>query len=694
MASRPATATWLTEARTLILESYSPPLYPDLEYEPDRLVATMRSLNADTVRFGAIGYWANYPSKRFPVHPGLGDRDLVRETIDACRAAGLRCVVYLPLSHPMIEPALDSRAHWLQRTESGDRHECDYHVGDFARPYMWYICSRGPYRAAAAEITREIVEGYDVDGMYFDGPHYYRPCYCEGCRESFKEYCGSELPSIRMGQEYALDWNDPAIPAYFRWIGDTDHDVLQEQLDVIRSVRPDLPVLSHGGPVLHTLYKQPHQRLLEQVDGTLFETGSSLVHRHLIAGLTRSAGRLMWSYTGGYNNHPRIVGQGVEWALEGFSSLSIGGSPLISAGGRFYYDTRGSEHVREVYDFQQEHRELYAGLEPEPFLALPYSQATAERFTHADPINRYNHPWTAAHDLLQSVNLQTNPVFETVLDSPERLSEYRVLYLPNVAVLTPSQRENVRAYVANGGGLIAAGITAATDPELYGVEVRSDEWAGHDVYLDVPDSADATIPGLAQGGLLPVQRHALVAAHDEASVLATLQRGWASTSYPGIVARRHGDGRVVYLAGAPEDAFVGWIHKHDPSVPGPLVRQRMGYDHLPELARLMAAAVRWACREQLPYELDADPDLLVVLARKGGAKVLSLINLSGPRYESGRCVLDHVRPRRDVRVRVRARADASFRLLRAGVVPRTVRHGDYVEVVVPELTTYEAVLVH
>lgn len=688
-------ARWLAEARMLILESYSPPLYPDIEFDPDRLISTMRTVNANTVRFGAIGYWANYPSGQFPVHPQLAGRDLVREAIDACRAAGIRCVIYLPLSHPMIEPALRSSEHWLQQDGSGNRRGCDYHVGDFARPYMWYICSRGPYRAAAAEITAEIVDHYDVDAMYFDGPHYYRPCYCDGCRESFKDYCGQDLPSVQMGKEYALDWDDPVTAAYFRWIGDTDHAVLQEQIDIIRQRRPEIPVLSHGGPVLHTLYKQPHQRLLEQVDGTLFETGATLVHRQLIAGLTRSSGHVMWSYTGGYNNHPRVFGHAAEWALEGFSSLAIGGSPLIAAGGRLYYDTRGVEHVREVYDFQEENAELYADLEPEPFVALPYSQTTAERFSLADPINRYNVPWVAAHDLLQSVNIQPNPVFEPLLDNPAGLAEYPVLYLPNVAALTPRQQDNIRRYVEAGGGLVAAGITAATDPELYGVDVLADQWAGHDVYLDVPDDAEQSVPYVAQGGLLPVQRHTRVRSRDGADVLGTIRYGSKATKpSPGLVVRQYGKGRVAYLAGAPEDAFVGWIHKHDPRLPGPLLRQRMGYDHLPALALQLAAIVRWACRGRTPFELDPDPNLLVVLARKRGLKVLSLVNMSGPRYESGRCVLNNVVPRHNVVVRVRAGADARFRLLRAGTTPTTTRHGDYAEVLVPELSNYEAILVN
>lgn len=686
-----SSAAWLAEARILILESYSPPLFPDIEFDADRLIETMKAVNANTLRFGAIGYWANYPSQQFPRHPALGDRDLVREAVDACHAAGMRCVAYLPLSHPMIEPAMDSRQHWLQRDQDGNRRPCDYHIGDFGRPFMWYICSRGSYRAAAAEITREVVEGYDVDGMYFDGPHYYRPCYCDGCRQSFKDHSGIEPPVIQQGREYELDWSDPTIRSYFSWIADADHAVLQDQVDIIRQARPEIPVLSHGGPVLHTWWKQPHHRVLEQVDGTLFETGSNLVHRHLIAGLTRSTGKVMWSYTGGYNNHPRIFGQGAEWSLEGFSSLSIGGSPLIAAGGRLYYDLRGAEYIRDVYDFQQKHSDVYTDLEPEPFLALPYSQATAEQATKADPIGRYNGPWTAAHELLQSVNIQTNPVFEAVLDDPEKLSRFSVLYLPNVAVLTDRQRQNIRAFVQSGGGVIAAGVTAATDPELYGVDVLSDEWAGHDVYVDIPAGADETVPGLWQDGLLPAQRHSVVRLRDSVKAIAGLQRLTDPRQAPGIVLREHGDGRVAYLASAPEDAFVGWIHKHDPAIPGPLLKQRMGYDHLPALGRMTAALVRWACRENLPFTMAADPDLLTVLSGKQDLKLLSVLNLSGPRYESGRCVLPQTNPRTNVVIRVRASADSTIRLLRSGDTPTVSRQGDYLEVVIPELRDYEAI---
>jgi|DewCreStandDraft_1066081.scaffolds.fasta_scaffold00753_34 hypothetical protein len=693
---------WLAEARVVIYEAYWPPFYPDIEFDAARMVHSLKAVNATAVRFGTIGYWAYFQTPHYPMHPQLGERDLLREAVDACHQAGLRLIAYIPLSHPMAHAALRQRPAWAQRDLDGQRHGW-YHAGDRGRPFLYRICSRGLYRPVAREITRQIVANYDVDAIYFDGPHYYTPCYCYGCQESFRERTGMPLPRIRRGREAELDWQDPAIRAYFRWVEDIDHEVLQEQIDTIRSLK-DIPVLAHGSSVLHRLYKQPHQRLIQQVDGTLFEMGEDYLHRLLIACLTRSAGKIMWSYTGAYNNHPRIFGHGKEWVLEGFGSLAVGGSALVAAGGRLYYDLRGAEYVREVYDFQARHSELFTGLMLVPFLALPYSQATAQWFGRDDPETRYNTPWRAAYELLHDAKLQTNPVLEAVLDDPAALARYPAIYVPNVACLSDRQVQHLREYVAAGGGLIAAGNTSTHDAEgvprgnfaladVLGVDFIGEDWIGHDTYLHVDSTAHPALGTLQPGELIPVQRRALVQARSGAEVLATIQRFQHDTGQPALVVNAYGQGRVVYFASAPEDAYVQWLYLTDPLGPPPIQRRRMGYDRLPCVRDLLAGAVRWVTRETLPFEMDPDPGIVALLTEKPGLRVLSLINLTGPRRETSRCVVPYTVPRRHITVRLRCERDVPVELLRTGQTLSTVRRGPYLEVVVPELHDYEAVVV-
>ena len=52
-------------------------------------------------------------------------------------------------------------------------------------------------------------------------------------------------------------------------------------------------------------------------------------------------------------------------------------------------------------------------------------------------------------------HVQVSSVPQSLLDEPEKLARYRVLYLADVPQLTPRRRENLERFVENGGGLLA-----------------------------------------------------------------------------------------------------------------------------------------------------------------------------------------------------------------------------------------------
>src|SRR5262245_57568881 len=71
---------WLRYARAVYFEGYGPPLYPHMrDFDAKRLVEIVLELGGNTLRFQPIGFRAYYPSKVFPVHPELGNRDLIDE---------------------------------------------------------------------------------------------------------------------------------------------------------------------------------------------------------------------------------------------------------------------------------------------------------------------------------------------------------------------------------------------------------------------------------------------------------------------------------------------------------------------------------------------------------------------------------------------------------------------------------------
>ena len=105
-------------------------------------------------------------------YPGSGDRDMLREIIDACHKRGIGVTAYLNvgLDH---ELAADNPG-WLKVGKDGKIY-LDNKRGNFFR----VMCYNSPYRAHFLAEIREICE-YDIDGLFCDC-FTHRECFCPKC---------------------------------------------------------------------------------------------------------------------------------------------------------------------------------------------------------------------------------------------------------------------------------------------------------------------------------------------------------------------------------------------------------------------------------------------------------------------------------------------------------------------------------
>lgn len=105
-------------------------------------------------------------------YPGSGDRDMLREILDACHKRGIGVTAYLNvgLDH---EFAADNPG-WLKVGKDGKIY-LDNKKGNFFR----VMCYNSPYRAHFLSEIREVCE-YDIDGLFCDC-FTLRECFCPKC---------------------------------------------------------------------------------------------------------------------------------------------------------------------------------------------------------------------------------------------------------------------------------------------------------------------------------------------------------------------------------------------------------------------------------------------------------------------------------------------------------------------------------
>ena len=152
---------------------------PFSRFDAEKFAARLAEMRVDCITFTArcnmgFSYYNTAVGKKYP---GLGERDLLQETIDACRKRGIGVSAYInvALNH---ELAAD-RKDWL-RIFSGGR----IHREDKKDNFFREMCYNSGYRDYLIREVKELCS-YDVDGIFLDCVSN-RKCYCEHCVRDMK----------------------------------------------------------------------------------------------------------------------------------------------------------------------------------------------------------------------------------------------------------------------------------------------------------------------------------------------------------------------------------------------------------------------------------------------------------------------------------------------------------------------------
>jgi Hypothetical glycosyl hydrolase 6 len=130
-------------------------------------------------------------------HAAMGERDWFGEVVDACRRRGLGVVAYYSVIFDNL--AFEEHPEWrIQPAEGGP-------LG--LRRRYGHVCPNSPYREHALACIRELVEGYAIDGVFFDMTFWPGVCYCPHCTARFRQEGGVEPPRV-------VDWDDPTWRAF------------------------------------------------------------------------------------------------------------------------------------------------------------------------------------------------------------------------------------------------------------------------------------------------------------------------------------------------------------------------------------------------------------------------------------------------------------------------------------------------
>jgi len=679
-------------------------------WDAKRVVELLVQSGANAIRCDVgiyRGLVTMYPSRHLPPHPGLGSRNPLQEVINECRRFGIRVFPYNAFYGRMSPVTFEQHPEWAVQTGAGER--------------LTQACHNNPgYVGAYTAACKEIVKGYEVVGMYFDGPvepeDRRRPdgkveqgyCFCRYCRAVFHQIFGRDMPKD-LQRQFEPQFRREMLAVHMHGVRSFTEAVAQ----AIKSVRNIPVVVNLCDPTIRVL-RHP---AMASADGALAaeisrstDAGSGVPTNYMNA-LARAKtgvgfGKAAWCYCpiGPYEQH--ATNDDLETRIFGLTQLAHGATPLMEYLQAYLYDQDGMAGVREVFAMMKQHGPLYADFNPVPFVALHCSAHTMIKCTSEDPRQRIGH-WDNNHfrgafALLTNAHVQ----FDVLHDShfrAGRLKRYRVLYLANSMCLSDEQAAAIREFVASGGGLLATVRTSLFDAG----GIRRPDFALGDLFHAgyggdqqiAPGRLGEGVPYLRIAAVHPVtgglRMNKLIPCRGEpyprvtplsgGESLARMYLGdtgeafepirFSETSPAAVIAGRYGKGRVVYIA--------------------PAVELQYNARGLRLLRTLVSNAVEWLSSASNPLRVEAPACVVTSLMENGSQRALHMINYTGDMRETPAVKVDWVAPLANLRFGLKAEPRnrlKSARLLTAATALSPVRENSYDWITLPKLGVYECIL--
>ncbi|MCJ7752636.1 MAG: beta-galactosidase trimerization domain-containing protein [Armatimonadetes bacterium] len=557
----------------------------------------------------------------YPCTSGLPyDFDVIGPMVEACHDVGVKFMAYFSVGFDNY--ALGVHRDWIHVKPDGE----SWRMGPF-----YFGCLASPYGDFSLAQFEQLAAAYPIDGVWLDiipiaWRDYEKPvygwwhgelshvCHCVHCHRRFYSEFGRDLP-WEPNEEEQMDLFHFGVKGVAKYLRDAHA--------VIRRHRPEAVVTYNNAGV-------PQDPVFMSDLATVEAHAPFYKNQSWAARSSRACGKpfevLMPGALRGWNGFDQKPASLIQ--LETAIPASHGGTATVGVIGR----PDGSLEPGALDAI----RDSFLRLEKlEPHLTHTQPVSDVGLLLLVDPLNapQQGVPHLVEAHAFHNVMVQDHVQYEVVY-STEDLSRFRAVVAPNLTAISGCDAQNVRDYVGGGGRLLATGQLGVSSsngptpptPALADLAGFSDlSWApwpyafvrrgASDLFEGIPDvpvriaGPVALLSGLTGEVLAEVQLP-----EAPPTVNTTLlwhePAGDEDRSYPYVVRNSYGNGVCIYAASALASSTTtfdgiagGWAN---------------------ELARRLL-------RLLLPYEerslsIDAPPGCEVVLNRKDGRLVISLIN--------------------------------------------------------------------
>ncbi|MCU0914567.1 MAG: beta-galactosidase trimerization domain-containing protein [Planctomycetes bacterium] len=662
-------------------------------FDPDFWLDYFQRVHADAACLSAGGIVAYYPTK-VPLHhrsAWLGDSDPFGYLVRGCRKMGM-AVIARTDPHATWNNVQEAHPDWIAVDANGKarRH--------WSNPALWVTCALGPYNFEfMTQVHQEIMELYQLDGIFSNRWAGSGMCWCEHCRSGFQAFSGRTPPMM-------ISSGDAVYQKYRQWETQRLRELWSLWDRTIRAVRPAARFIPNGFPDnvvtgrLADIFFTDHQGRAGLIPP--WSNGRRAKELRATMGMKPLGG----IFSVGLEEWPRwkdSVQSEAEtriWVAEGIASNM---RPWFVKFAGTISDRRWLSVVEKIYDWHYRNERYLRNTAPLARVGVVYSEQTrlyygGQRWQE----RQIDHEWGMYHALVEA-RVPFEMVNDRLLEA-ERLQPFKLLILPNVAALSEAQCEQLRHFVRGGGSLVATFETSLYDEsgkrrpdlglaDLFGVSfqgrvegpmknsylrLRSDPGTGrfHPILGGLEDA------GRIINGLYRLEVKPQVDFPSPVTLIPSYPDLPMEHVYPRVP---DPDTRELYLRemGAGRIAYVPWDIDRT-------FWQIMNADH----GRLLGNVVRWALNEEPVVQVTGRGVLDIMVWRQKQSMTVHLVNLTNPMMMKGPFRELIPIDAQEVRVRVPPEARVEkVRLLVADKTPEYRLADGVVTLTVPSILDHEVI---
>jgi hypothetical protein len=588
------------------------------------------SAEADIVFISVTGILAFYPSKvKFHRHGKfLNGRDFFGECVAAAKKRNMRVVARMS---PDLNwgDALEAHPEWAMRNKDGSVQFSE------EEPRLFKTCMFSTYMDDyVPAIMREVHSLYDVDCFYTNGwpPIGSLPeCHCAIC---------SKLPAA-------------GTPAYWRVFNDRVFELWQKYDVIAKEKKPDSFFFANlggnvrGGPNLDRLGKIAAWFQADNQGRTYDDPavwGCTLQGRVCNAVLDgKFAANVTAAYSTGavtWRNASKNPAEAEMWLNETLAGGMVPYYHFIGSENGFGEDRRWQRVGVDYFRWTAQHDVHFTTRRSIANIGVVMGQSTQLLYPGPATMRSraYMHETTQGiYDALLRGRFAFDFVHEDRLE-PERLSKYRALLLPNIAMLSDRQCQQIRDYVQSGGSIMASFETGLYDENLnqradFGLaDMLGINKAGDvigtvgNAYYGRIERQHPILEGFSNTNWLPGAQNRMPLKPVQNPVLTVVpgfvryppELAYPPVSHsgePAVVLRETGSSRTAYFPGDIERSY--WLTGHG------------------DLLRLLHNTIRWITRDERIVQVEGEGFIEMFSWETTPGYAVHLLNYTNPNTHHG-----------------------------------------------------------